>query len=383
MPLSLPDDHLGLYVHVPFCVRKCAYCDFPSQACADGARFDRYLDALAREVAARWPARPVSSVYIGGGTPTVLGGARLRRLWAIVDAIPRAADAEITLEANPGTLGGDVPAALAALPLTRVSLGAQSFQADELAALGRIHTPDEIAAAVAVVRAAGVAQVNLDLMYGLPGQTPASWADTLHRALALAPDHLSAYALIVEEGTPLADGVASGAVILPDDDAEAAMADALADTLAAAGMVPYEVSNAAQPGRHSRHNLGYWLGRDYLGLGPGAVSTLAGLRWRNGLLPAYLAGDGLAVDYIERLAAPARLLETVMLGLRLRDGFDLSAAEVACGVTLAAVAGDALPALIADGLLDHDGDTLRCTDTGFSLANLVVARLMGGDRVES
>jgi oxygen-independent coproporphyrinogen-3 oxidase len=377
-PLALPEAHLGLYVHVPFCVRKCAYCDFASEPL--GLQAEGYLDALAREAGRRRAGldRPVHSIYIGGGTPTALTGAQLRRLWhEILAPFPRTADAEITLEANPGTLTAEVLDALATLPLTRVSLGAQSLQPAELAALGRIHGPAQVGEAVTALRAIGVPQLNIDLMYGLPGQTAATWADTLARTLALHPAHLSLYALMLEEDTPLAAQVGAGVLCLPGEEEETAMDALAAAQLAAAGYTLYEVSNAAQPGRHSRHNLGYWLGRDYLGLGAAAVSCLDGVRWRNTAgVAAYTArgaADAPVIDYVERLAPRPRLLERVMLGLRLRAGFDLHAAEAACGATLAE--DDTLDTLVAEGWLARNGPNICLTPAGAHVANQVLARL--------
>lgn len=382
--LTLPPAHRGLYVHVPFCVRKCRYCDFASfpLGAVPGA-IEAYLDALAREAAAAratW-TEPFSSIFIGGGTPTALTGAQLRRLWAAAVApFPRTPDAEVTLEANPGTLTDDVLAVIADLPMTRVSLGAQSFLPEELHLLGRIHTPEEVEDGVRALRAAGIAQLNIDLMYAFPTQTPASLAHSLHRALALAPDHLSVYALILEEGTPLALDVAEGKMTVANEEKEVIMEETVVETLAAAGFERYEVSNYAQPGAICRQNLGYWLGREYLGLGPAAASYRAGVRWRQTAdLAAY--GDRVRagvspVEYLERLAGPAQLLERVMLGLRLCEGFALAEAETACGCTLRTVAGDTLDALIREEWLDlHDG-RLRLTPRGFPLANRIMARLM-------
>lgn len=385
--LTLPEDHLGVYIHVPFCVRKCAYCDFPSQPlCADPALVDRYLEGLATEIARRREelSRPFSSLYIGGGTPTALNGAQLRRLWAAIASLPWQANAEVSIEANPGTLNAETLDALAEMPLTRVSLGAQSLQPAELAALERIHSPDDVEEAVAAIRSLDRnPQVNIDLMYGLPGQTTATWTATLRRALPLAPEHLSLYALIVENGTPLAEKVAAGITAPAGEEEEIAMEDIAAELLADAGYAYYEVSNAAWPGAHSRHNLGYWLGRDYLGFGPSAVSAVGAVRWRNmpdAALYTERAKNGEpVVCYSERLSAAERLLERVMLGLRLRGGFDLYAAEDACGRRLTEIAGKALDALCAEGLLEQDGAVLRLTPTGYPLANSVVARLMAGD----
>ncbi len=383
-PLFLPEDHLGIYVHVPFCVRKCRYCDFPSQPLDDDdALVERYLDALAREAALRRREcdRPAHSIFIGGGTPSILTPAQFTRLWhEVIAPFPRLPAAEITVEANPGTLTDAFLTALTALPVTRVSLGAQSLCADELALLGRIHTPGEVAAGVAAVRAAGIPQLNIDLMYALPGQTPAQWHATLDAALALRPDHLSCYALLLEDETPLTAEVAAGTLPAPGEEEEASMWADTAEALARAGYDPYEVSNAAQPGAHCRHNLGYWLGRDYLGIGPAATSALGAVRWRNERsVEQYvtrLADGRSAIAYVERLSAPERLLEQVMLGLRLRAGFDLVAAESACGCALAQIAGPALAHLVETGLLEQADGWLCLTPRGYPLANRVVTRLM-------
>jgi len=385
-PLTVPPDHLGVYLHIPFCVRKCTYCDFVSQPVGLApALVDRYLTALIREAELRRPAleRPVHSIYIGGGTPTTLTAVQLKRLWeALIVPLPRLPHAEITLEANPGTLTPELLALLAELPITRVSLGAQSFQAAELATLGRIHAPEAIVDAVTALRAVTPAQINLDLMYALPGQTVDSWEHTMRQALALAPDHLSCYALIIEDQTPLAAQIAAGDLVLPGEEAEETMGDNLTRAIIREGLVPYEVSNAARLGAHSRHNLGYWLGRDYLGLGAGAVSALQDVRWRNtadvGHYAALLDDDTLPVAYAERLAAPERLLERVMLGLRLHNGFDLAAAEEACGCILSAIAGPAVRAAMDDRLLERVGPVLRLSARGFAVANTVSARLMAG-----
>jgi oxygen-independent coproporphyrinogen-3 oxidase len=384
-PLTLPSDHLGLYVHVPFCARKCRYCDFPAGPCDDPTLPDRYLDALARESARRRSEilRPLHSIFIGGGTPSLLSPGQLARLWdTVIAPFPRIDDAEATIEVNPGTLTIAHLEVLSTRPITRVSLGVQSLQDDELTQLGRIHSPQQAVEAVQAVHDAGIRQVNLDLMYGIPGQTVASWANTLERALALHPTHLSCYALILEEGTPLAAQVTAGVFTLPSEDEVEMMGAVLDEYLARAGFKQYEVSNAALPGCHSRHNLGYWLGRDYLGLGAAATSMLGALRWRNRTEPVEyvtrISADLPVIAYCERLAAAERLLERVMLGLRLREGFDLAEAERECGVTLHEVAGTTVAALTGEGLLMREGVTLRLTSAGFPLANQVVARLMAG-----
>jgi len=380
MTTALAPDHFGLYIHIPFCVRKCRYCDFPSRPlCGDREIVEQYLRALAREAATRRREidRPVHSVYIGGGTPTVLSPAELVRLWEeVIAPFPRVPGAEVSLEANPGTLTPEHATVLADLPVTRVSLGAQSFAPAELDMLGRIHTPAEVTESVSLLRAAGIPGVNLDLMYGLPGQTAAGWGETLRRALALQPEHMSCYALIVEEETPISVEIAAGILSLPGEDEEIGMAALTAGLLAEQGLVQYEVSNAARPGAECRHNLGYWSGRDYLGLGASAVSTVGGVRWRN-VDDANAYADRVsrgvpAVSFVERLSSPARLLEQVMLGLRLCAGFDLAAAEAECGCTLQT---GAVGALVDRGLLRYGGGWLCLTPSGYPLANQVVAQL--------
>ena len=381
--LNVPDTHLGLYVHVPFCVRKCRYCDFPSIPLRGAQHVTPYLEALESEARRRRAEidRPLSSVYIGGGTPTVLLPEQLFRLWQeVIAPFPRLPDAEVTLEANPGTLTDAMLAAIAALPITRVSLGVQSFDQSELAMLGRIHTPEEAEAGARALRAAGIARLNLDLMYGLPGQTVAGWERTLRRALSLQPDHLSCYALILEEDTPLTAQVQAGILSLPGEEEEIAMVASTEVLLTEAGFAGYEVSNAARAGAHCRHNLGYWLGRDYLGLGAAASSTIGNMRRRNvadiATYQTRCANEQPVTAYAERLSAPACLLERVMLGLRLRAGFNLRAVEMTCGCSLAVLTGDMLPRLISDGLLAQQADILRLTPAGFPLANQVMTRLM-------
>lgn len=382
-PLSLPASHLGLYIHVPFCVRKCSYCDFLSQSCHDTVLFEKYLHAITREAQQRLPQiqRPLSSIFIGGGTPTALPATLLQRLWDEVAAIfPRTPDAEITMEVNPGTLSEETLQVLATIPLTRVSLGAQSIHPAELLMLGRIHTPEEIEIAVTSLRVIGVPQINIDLMYALPKQTLANWQKTLEHIISLKPDHLSCYALILEEGTALAQQVQAGELPWPDENEEEEMVAFTASALQHAGYDCYEVSNAARSGAICRHNVGYWLGYDYVGLGPAATSTMSGIRWRNTEdIASYnkrAYGGQPVMDYIERLSAPARLLERVMLGLRLRHGFDLQAAETACGCQLHALAGDILLTLRNEGLIAEHEKVLCLTKQGYRSANTVVARLM-------
>ncbi|MFN8422977.1 MAG: radical SAM family heme chaperone HemW [Anaerolineae bacterium] len=271
-------DDLGLYVHIPFCAKKCPYCDFNTYAGLE-ARFEPYVQALCRELAMRAPdiaGRIVTTVFIGGGTPTVLANEQLARIMqAVRDNVALDADAEITSEANPGTVDAAKFDGLRAAGVNRLSIGAQSLQPDELAFLGRIHGVGDVGRAVDAARNAGFDNLNVDFMFGLPGQPMAAWRDTLRRALDLGTDHLSLYSLIVEPETPLHHWVAAGAVAAPDDDVAAAHYEAAMEVLGGAGFQHYEVSNWARTPLHqSRHNLVYWRNLDYLAVGAGAHGHL-------------------------------------------------------------------------------------------------------------
>ncbi|MGB4137374.1 MAG: radical SAM family heme chaperone HemW, partial [Microbacterium sp.] len=295
------DPHIpfSAYLHVPFCRVRCGYCDFNTYTATElrGARQDEYAGTLGAEVAlARrvltdaGALRPLDTVFFGGGTPTLLPtGDLARMLDATAEAFGIRAGAEVTVEANPDTVTPDVARQLAASGVTRLSIGMQSAVPHVLAALDRTHRPENVRAAVQAARDAGLA-VSLDLIYGAPGESLSDWESSLDAALLLAPDHLSAYALIVEDGTKLARQIRRGEVPEPDDDLQADMYELADARLAAAGFDWYEVSNwAREDGQRSRHNLAYWRGFDWWGFGPGAHSHVAGLRWWNVKHPAAYA----------------------------------------------------------------------------------------------
>ena len=348
----------GLYVHVPFCAARCAYCDFSSGLYAAAAA-ERWLKALGREAERRAPAaagRVFSSVFLGGGTPSTLAPEAIGRLFRALRAcFSIATDAEITLEANPESVGARRLAAWRAAGVDRLSLGAQSFHADELARLGRIHPPGRPAEAVALARAHGFRRLSLDLIFGLPGHTLERWRESLERALELAPEHLSAYALIPEPGTSLGDAVRSGAVLLPGDEEQAEAYDLFLELAAAAGLGSYETSNVCRPGAEARHNLVYWLRRPYVGLGPSAHGLDGGGRYGNLRdLEAWAAALELgrspeAEREPEGAAAAAR--EVLLLGLRLTTG--VRAADYAPGLweDVTRRYGTALAEAIATGRL--------------------------------
>jgi putative oxygen-independent coproporphyrinogen III oxidase len=339
------DRALGVYVHVPYCAARCGYCDFNTYVTGPEEHARWRAGALAEvELAARvlGDPRPVGTVFFGGGTPTLLPPADLI---AVLDAVRErlglAPGAEVTVEANPDTVGPASLAALRAGGVTRISLGMQSAVAHVLATLDRVHTPGRAAQAAREARAAGFAHVSLDLMFGTPGESDADWAASLDAALAAQPDHVSLYGLILEPGTKLAARVRRGEVAGLDEDAmerRYALADA---RLREHGLAWYELANwAREPAARCRHNLGYWHGADWWGVGPGAHSHVGGVRWWNHLRPqtwrdALAAGRSPAAAR-ETLGPQARRIETVMLGLRLAGGVALRDGERASAADLAA-----------------------------------------------
>ncbi|MEM6332081.1 MAG: radical SAM family heme chaperone HemW [Planctomycetota bacterium] len=368
----------GLYVHVPFCVHKCGYCDFYSVT----GRLDRqraWLDAVLGEFDARRAAldlRP-ATIFVGGGTPTLLD----RPLWvellaALRDRLDLSELAEFTVEANPETVTPELLATLRAGGVDRVSIGCQSFQPDLLATLERSHNPASVRAAVDAARAAGIGQVSLDLIYAVPGQTLAQLDADLDALLALTPDHLSCYSLIFEPGTALTAKRDLGRIAPADNDLEAAMFARVIDRLADAGYEHYEVSNWAQPGRACRHNLGYWTNANWLGLGPAAASHVDGLRWKNlPKLERYLdrPGDPPVTD-IERLDPDASVGEALMLGLRLRAGVALDWLDA--HLPADSERRRTIDRYVDAGLMQRDDQRLSLTPRGLMVADTLLAELL-------
>jgi len=317
---------LGLYVHVPFCARRCHYCDFATGAISSGA-LERYLGAIEREAERRALAAhdaTFTSVFFGGGTPSMLGPRHFARLIQIVSAhFAIAPDAEITLEANPESVRPALLDAWREGGVNRLSMGAQSFDSGELERLGRIHGPERPAEAAALARAHGFRRLSLDLMFGFPDHDPERWSATLDAALALETEHLSAYCFIPEGDTPLGAAVLAGRETPVDADRQADLYEALLERTAAAGYACYETSNFARPGAECRHNLVYWLRRDYLALGPSAHGLWRGERYANhrdlGAWAEALEG-GLPCATVELESEISRSDEIVMLGLRLGTG---------------------------------------------------------------
>ncbi|HHW11851.1 MAG TPA: radical SAM family heme chaperone HemW [Firmicutes bacterium] len=381
---------IGLYLHIPFCRRKCLYCDFCSFPGRTGD-YQRYLEALKQELRLRWnPQWQVATIYIGGGTPTVLPPSALAELLREIKTVARVQpQAEVTVEANPGTIDGPGLAQLRAAGVNRLSVGAQSGDDRFLKILGRIHTTADVESTVALARRAGFTNINLDLIYGLPGETLDDWQQTLRWAIALAPDHLSCYGLQVEPGTPLQSMVREGRVRLPTDDEVSAMFMANTRILPAAGYKQYEISNFARRPRageaasgdyRCRHNLIYWRYQDYLGLGLAAVSTVAGHRWVNlDNLEAYLSAVAAGTEptgMVEPLTPRQAMAEMLILGFRLTTGPDPEAFASRWGVSLAQVLGERVQPLLDGGFLREAAGTYRLTPRGMLVSNQVLTKLL-------
>ena len=390
LPISVTDDaatrNLGIYVHVPFCRVRCGYCDFNTYTSEElrGTKRSDYAGQAIEEVAlashvleaSGLPERPATTVFFGGGTPTLLPVTDLAEmLAAIIVAWGLAPGAEVTTEANPDSVDRDYLFALKAAGFTRVSFGMQSAVPHVLATLERTHDPARIPLVVAWAREAGL-QVSLDLIYGTPGESLDDWNTSIEAVLAENPDHISAYALIIEDGTKLARQIRRGEVAEPSDDLQADMYELLDAKLAAAGYGWYEVSNWARTDdNRSRHNLAYWQGHDWWGIGPGAHSHIGGVRWWNVKHPAayadrVLAGHSPAAGR-ETLDAATRETERVLLLTRIREGIPVA--------TLSALGRREVAGLINDQLIDGRaaiGGNIELTLTGRLLADAVVRRLL-------
>jgi oxygen-independent coproporphyrinogen-3 oxidase len=370
------------YVHIPFCAAKCGYCDFNSFA-GMLHLVPRYTDALCRQISsAAGVSSGLDTVYFGGGTPTLMPAdalarvlGELRRTFGLADG------AEATLEANPESASYEKLAAARDAGFNRVSIGVQSFDGAQLATLGRVHTRDQAVSAFSAARRAGFQNISLDLMFGLPGQTLSDLYGTLACAIDLGPEHLSAYSLTIEEGTPLFERVRAGEVTPPDDDLAADMYQAVRETLTRAGYEHYEISNYALPAMRCRHNEGYWRNDPYLGFGAGAAQYVAGerLTWEAG--PLAFTGqnesEGRArVAFSERLEGRALLGETAMLALRTSGGLDLRRLSLDFGEDVEAVFGGPIRRFSQAGLIAVDDGRVTLTAAGQLLANEVLAEFL-------
>ncbi len=381
---------MELYIHIPFCKQKCRYCDFASWAGITD-RMDSYVELLLEEANQQntlMEGTP-ETVYIGGGTPSLLPPyllfrliRSLRNIWGI------SPDAEFTMEANPGTVTEEWLNAARSCGVNRLSLGIQACQDHLLAMLGRIHRFHDAEETVRLVRKAGFTNLNLDLMFGLPGQTEQEWRETLEAALSLNPEHISAYGLIPEEGTPLEEDLRFGRVKLPDPDEERNMYTAARTLLGEKGYFPYEVSNFSKPGYECRHNLGYWHQIPYLGLGVSAASMVSRKKEGAGVSYTRLTNPRNYADYESMIrygnpsreesiiSVPEARFEALMLGLRLYEGIGEEEFFHLHGISLEEYRGPVLRSLEADGLLYHRNGRWFLTERGMDIQNSVLVELM-------
>jgi oxygen-independent coproporphyrinogen-3 oxidase len=374
--IGAPEGVAHVYVHVPFCARKCPYCDFNSHADRD-AEIDAYLGALLEEARALVPGARARTLFVGGGTPTHPSAAAIERyLGGLLEVLDASALEEVTVEANPGSLDRAKVRALRRAGVHRVSLGVQSFHDRHLRTLGRIHDASDAVRSVELLREGGIERISVDLILAVAGQTLEDQARDVRRALDLDPEHVSAYVLAIEEGTLFERAVREGRMAPPDDDRDLAHLEVVTERLAEAGFARYEISNYARPGAECRHNLAYWRDADWVGLGAGAHSHVGARRWKNADDPAaYVASvraRGHAAGPAEVGDPETRLFEALMMGLRLAEGVDLADLAARTGLDPRVRHAAALERNAAEGLLRQDGDRVRLTARGFDLASAVI-----------
>jgi oxygen-independent coproporphyrinogen-3 oxidase len=377
----------ALYLHVPFCLQKCPYCSFFSLEGAENLH-KLYVQAAKKQIM-QLPVQKsketylLETIFFGGGTPTVLSADTLATLLAVcLHAFPSAhpKDMEISIELNPATTGKNGLQTLRRAGFNRLSIGMQSLNDAELQVLGRPHTAVDAIQSFRNARQAGFANISLDLMYGLPTQKPGDWQQSLEQALALEPEHLSLYELTIEKNTPFARLTARGELRLPPEDDILAMMETTGEMTEQAGFVRYEISNYARPSGQCRHNINYWQNRSYIGIGAGAVSCLAGKRYRTfediGQFIKYVSIGKKAWAEEEILTVEERFRETVIMGLRMVKGVSLSSLKQRFGIDLASYYGPVLTSLTKQHLLQITQDRLHLTKQGLLLANTVMAELV-------
>lgn len=378
---------LELYIHIPFCARKCAYCDFLSGPATANVQ-KRYVEQLVEEIycqSAHYPGWKVISVYLGGGTPSLLEPKEISSVMeAVRSRFDVAEEAEVTIEVNPGTVNMEKLKAYLDGGINRISIGLQSSDDRELKSLGRIHTYDEFLKTYGRVRQAGFTNVNIDLMSALPGQTLASWNSTLKKTAMLKPEHISAYSLMIEEGTPFYDRYHAHPELLPGEDEEREMYYAAKQFLREQGYERYEISNYAKQGQECRHNIGYWTGVEYLGLGLGASSYVRGTRFRNEAnLENYLnmrmgekETDSLLHQDVIRLSDKEKMEEFMFLGLRMIKGISTDEFMRRFKVDMWDVYGEVLNKLAGNRLIEIHGPVVRLSDFGIDISNYVLSEFL-------
>lgn len=375
---------LELYIHIPFCIRKCAYCDFLSFPETERVQ-QRYVEKLVEEIhgqGAGFQDYCVTSIFLGGGTPSILSAEMMRDLFeALYQSFDIAVDAEITIEANPGTLTMEKLHMYRTCGINRISIGLQSADDEELKALGRIHCYDDFLKSFQRARQAGFTNINVDLMSALPGQTVQSWKTTLRKVMMLKPEHISAYSLIIEEGTPFYDRYHADQSAFPDEEMDREMYHLTKEIMSAQGFERYEISNYAKPGYECRHNIGYWTGVDYLGLGLGSSSYTHGYRYQNVTdLDEYLSLDlsetGAAARDIQKLSQKEQIEEFMFLGLRMMKGISGSVFFERFGLNLWSIYGEVFERLEKQGLLEIRKPDIRLTELGIDVSNVVLSEFL-------
>lgn len=373
--------NLGLYVHIPFCVQKCRYCDFLSAPCDDAGK-EAYVDALIKEInesAADFRDYLADTIFIGGGTPSILSPEQIVRIMdAIKDNYNLAPYTECTIECNPGTMTEKKAEAFLLAGMNRISIGLQSANDNELRTLGRIHTTEEFLDSFLLARSCGFRNINVDLMNALPYQTLDSFCATLHSVAGLAPEHISVYSLIVEENTPLYDWVYSGNEdALPTEEVEREMYYSAKKILGGYGYERYEISNYARKGYECRHNLGYWERKEYAGFGLGAASLVGNVRYNNQSdMKSYLKCCGREKTNKEILSKKDEMAEFMFLGLRKTAGISKEKFYNTFGVEYNKVYGTITQKLESKGLIIQENDTVRLTDLGIDVSNVVMAEFL-------
>lgn len=375
-------DKIELYIHIPFCVSKCRYCDFLSFS-SDEDTVRKYTDALIREISSKKNKENITdTIFIGGGTPSLLDVKYIKKIFdSLYDDFNISDDAEITIEANPGTITKEKAKAYAELGINRVSMGLQSADNEALKKLGRIHDFNHFLESYDILRNEGMSNINVDIMSGLPGQSVAKYEETLCKVCDVNPEHISAYSLIVEEGTPFyqmynpVDGLRRDE--LPDEDSEREQYYMTRDILKDAGYFRYEISNYSKPGYECRHNTGYWRGVPYIGMGLGASSLWNGTRYNNtGDMSEYIRcsmkPDSIA-ENVQKLTDADRMEEFMFLGLRMTEGIQISEFYEKFGVTVNEVYGEVIKKYSDMKMLEINGENMKLTDKGVDVSNIIFA----------
>ena len=375
---------LELYIHIPFCVKKCLYCDFLSGPQSKQV-IDAYVMALIREIKVHSESsRVVTSIFLGGGTPSILEAKHIQQIFeALREVFQISTDAEITIEANPGTITQEKLKAYKQVGINRISFGLQSANNEELKLLGRIHTFEEFLDGYRLARECGFDNVNVDLISAIPKQTQESWEETLQKVIALGPEHISAYSLIVEEGTPFFAIYGEGGpkeCDLPSEEEERAIYYRTEEILKEAGYYRYEISNYAKLGKECKHNLGYWERKDYLGLGLGASSLMDNVRYNNTENLIEYIEHSATLKIItcnkERLTTKEQMEEFVFLGMRKMEGISRRDFREYFDVDIEEYYGQGIKNMLADGLVEESGEYLRLTSKGIDVSNYVFAKIL-------